>query len=260
MKYTCCAQRMGLTRAPLRRWEAPRVPAKEAVELLRPILSRLPHDDQLEAVEADDSLDYLETDKVLYTQSRLPDLDETSAALWIALHLFRATTPEYALLPPTEAPHSVSSTQDILSSSCPATDATIAATLLAHIVESFNWSQLPDLPLDSERRWYGVLFHSVRKAGSENEDFYRADRLAHEEAVRSGGLILYWYGTPHPRTGHNLATCIWTSRAEAIRASRLPLHAFAAKYAGPSYESYELRRYAVVKRKGNCRLQIEAWT
>lgn len=235
-------------------WEAAPVPATQSeLETLRPILSRLPLD---EPQEPSTDLDYIETGKVLYTQSRLPELDSTSRQLWQALHLFRATTLDYALLPTVSAPHPIARGQK--ASACPAFG-DITASVLAHVAASFNWSHLPELPLEDEGRWYGVLFHSVRKLGSENANFYRADRLAHEEAVRSGGLIMYWYGTPHPRTGYNLATCIWTSRAEAIQASKLPLHAVAAKFAGPSYERYDLMRYTVVKRKGDPHLHIAPW-
>lgn len=65
-----------------------------------------------------------------------------------------------------------------------------------------------DLPLEEEREWYCVAFRSKRKDGSDggrkcphlskvgdmrslrlhNIALYDADKLAHEEAVRNGGV------------------------------------------------------------------------
>lgn len=114
---------------------------------------------------------------------------------------------------------------------------------------------------------------------------YEADKKAHEEAVQNGGvrlatsfptpsrrvanlwtndlpvaqLILYWYGTPHPTTGLNLATCIWQSRAHAAAANSRPHHIRAMRLAAASYERYELERYRLRKAKGERRLRVEAY-
>ena len=45
-----------------------------------------------------------------------------------------------------------------------------------------------------------------------------------------------------------------------VQASSLPLHHKAARFAGPSYERYDLVRYKVVKKEWEGRLRIEAWT
>lgn len=89
---------------------------------------------------------------------------------------------------------------------------------------------------------------------------YSADRLAHEEAVQNGGLIMYWYGVPDPETGLNLATCIWQSRAHAIAANSRPKHAQAAKLAKSSFSVYQLERYVLRKTKGQKALEIEEYT
>ena len=248
------------------------VPRNAEFELLRPILARLPpgtvqqdddddYDNDYEEEEGRAaSLDYMHRQGVMYTRSRLPFLDAASVDLWKALHHFRPLTADYAsgylaAHPPHPLPASCTSSF----ASCPAfTSAT--ARGLAQLRASFNWSTLPPLPLSTSRVWYGVLFLSVRKPGSESVSFYEADRLAHEEATRSGGLIMYWYGSPNPSTGANLATCIWTSRTAAIEASKLPLHKKAAQYAAPSYERYDLVRYKVVKLPRETKLRIEAWT
>lgn len=71
---------------------------------------------------------------------------------------------------------------------------------------------------------------------------------------------MYIYGEPDKETGENVASCIWTSRADAIKASRLPLHAKAAKHAQAAYEKFDLARYKVVKVAGETGLRIEEWT
>ncbi|KAK2463291.1 hypothetical protein APHAL10511_004946 [Amanita phalloides] len=152
----------------------------------------------------------------LVTETRLPDIDPASLSLHKALHAFRPSTPRYA-----EAPYE----------------------------EAFNWLEL-FLPEDEEREWYCVVFRSKREAGSNSELLYEADKLAHEEAVRNGGLILYWYGTPDSATGMNLATCVWQSRRHAIAANARPHHIKAMKLAAESYEVYNLERYRLVKLRG----------
>ena len=72
-------------------------------------------------------------------------------------------------------------------------------------------------------------------------------------------LILYWYGTPHPVTGMNLATCIWQSRAHAIAANSKPHHVRAMRLAAASYERYELARYRLIKERGERQLRVEPY-
>ncbi|KAI0769781.1 hypothetical protein BD413DRAFT_613796 [Trametes elegans] len=100
---------------------------------------------------------------------------------------------------------------------------------------------------------------SKRREGSDGGPLYDADKNAHEEAVQNGGLILYWYGTPHPQTGLNLATCIWQSRAHAAAANSRPHHIRAMRLAAASYERYELNRLRLKKIKGETRLRIEPY-
>ncbi|KAI0374190.1 hypothetical protein BV20DRAFT_607218 [Pilatotrama ljubarskyi] len=161
----------------------------------------------------------------LSTESRLPSIDPASLALHRALHHFRPVTEEYAKTPYSEA---------------------------------FNWNEL-ELPLDEEREWYCVVFRSKRREGSDGGPLYEADKKAHEEAVQNGGLILYWYGTPHPETGLNLATCIWQSRNHAAAANSRPHHIRAMRLAAASYERYELERHRLRKVKGETHLRVEPY-
>lgn len=85
---------------------------------------------------------------------------------------------------------------------------------------------------------------------------YEADKQAHEEAIRNGGLILYWYGIPDPVTGLNLATCIWQSRAHAVAANGRPHHIRAMRLAANSYAKYDLERYTLRKVKGETGVNV----
>ncbi|KAF9519213.1 hypothetical protein BS47DRAFT_1337441 [Hydnum rufescens UP504] len=124
--------------------------------------------------------------------------------------------------------------------------------------EAFNWDELA-LPEDEAREWYCVVFRSRRKLGSDSGPLYDADRVAHQEAIQNGGLIMYWYGEPNPRTRNNLATCIWQSRAHAIAANAQPYHRCAAKLAEASYETYVLERWVLTKEKGSTGVSIEPY-
>jgi hypothetical protein len=210
------------------------------------------------------------TPDLQYTRARLPELDEDSFQLWKSLHSLRSLSDDYAEgygdqkakkgRETRAAPHPVS--EDMDEGQCPAfaeNTSTSSKEALALLQRLFNWDDLPSLPEDVEYTWYGVAFRSKRRVGSESMNFYEDDRRSHEEAVNSGGLLMYWYGSPSEKTGHNLATCIWTSRADALKASSLPLHARAAVHSRKAYESFELSRYAIRKVQGETKLRLEEW-
>ncbi|KAJ9091895.1 hypothetical protein QFC19_008921 [Naganishia cerealis] len=162
---------------------------------------------------------------------------------------------------------------------CPVGFAKHAAAYVSLIQHAFNWSALPPLPAHTDGKYYGVLFRSTRHTQylpSSSSGFttttttttstdrdpssalYAADRQAHEEAVESGGLLMYWYGEPDSQ-GNNVATCVWTGRDAARRASRLEKHRVAAALAGEVYATYELVRYCVRKVQGETGVRIEVW-
>ncbi len=62
---------------------------------------------------------------------------------------------------------------------------------------------------------------------------------------------MYWYGTPDPETGLNLATCVWQSRASAVAANSRPHHIRAMRQAASAYEMYELERWTLRKKAGS---------
>ena len=160
-------------------------------------------------------------------------------------------------------------------------------------------------PLSSGHPRYIVAFRSTRAADSPSRDLYEADRQAHEEAVtvrshsrpscmarlltillsnvrccQAGGLLAYWYGAPNQH-GSNLATCIWMSRAHAVKATSGPKHAEAMRLATVSakrsperrqcirlifsslaqsmYANYDLERYVLKKVKGETGVTVERW-
>ena len=254
-------------------------------DAMLPIMSRLPlQDGEQDDIAAEPTragnLDYLKGDdeaggmhedensRGQYTRARLPELDAESYALWQSLHSLRSISNDYSegyIMPAKKvkgitAPHPIAQGMD--QSECPAfaEDASISSQrALALIKKLFNWDKLPSLPAEMEGSWYGVAFRSKRRPGSESTNFYEDDRRSHEEAVNSGGLLMYWYGRPSEQTGHNLATCIWTNRSDAIKASSLTLHARAAVHARKAYESFELSRYAIRKVQGETQLRLEEW-
>jgi len=177
-----------------------------------PIMSRLPtsllsesqllfEESLIESLESETDYISLPSQKVPYTRTQLPELDSTSHELWKVLHDFRVIKEDYAsgylesrkskshsLI----APHPISSSSSI--DSCPAftsNKSLKAFNAISKIRESFNWK---DLKLDEELegKWYGVAFRSARKIGSESLNLYEADRKSHEEAIGSGGLMMYW--------------------------------------------------------------------
>lgn len=55
-------------------------------------------------------------------------------------------------------------------------------------------------------RFYIVVFRSQVPRSTDRSRLGVLDELAHEEAMQSGGLLKYWFGTPDKK-GRNLATC-----------------------------------------------------
>lgn len=85
----------------------------------------------------------------------------------------------------------------------------------APYVQAFNWSDvfklLQRMARQEDQRWskqsfYIVVFRSRLKAGVDRSELAALDKLAHEEASLSGGLLKYWYGVPDA-DDRNLATC-----------------------------------------------------
>jgi hypothetical protein len=71
---------------------------------------------------------------------------------------------------------------------------------------------------------------------------------------------MYWYGVPNPKTGLNLATCIWQSREFAVAASYGPQHIVAMQLAVSSFAEFRLERYVLKKEKGSRGLTVHPYT
>ncbi|KAJ3278890.1 hypothetical protein HDU79_001109 [Rhizoclosmatium sp. JEL0117] len=118
------------------------------------------------------------------------------------------------------------------------------------IPEVFNWNEVAELlGAEEEGDWYIVAFRSVRKVDADAKALYDADHLAHTEALESGGLLKYWYGSLNEKR-ECLASCIWSSRDFARQATKKPYHLLAMSLASRMYESYTLERWSLVKKKG----------
>ncbi|KAI8578406.1 hypothetical protein K450DRAFT_247770 [Umbelopsis ramanniana AG] len=124
------------------------------------------------------------------------------------------------------------------------------------LTEAFNWNEAAErLGEEQEGEWFIVAFRSIRNEQADHKKLYDADALAHEEAIRSGGLLKYWYGTLNENR-ECLAMCIWSNRDFAKIATTKPLHLKAVSLARQMYESYQLERYQLVKRKGENHFHI----
>ncbi|KAG8687210.1 hypothetical protein FRC09_013633 [Ceratobasidium sp. 395] len=174
-------------------------------------------------------------DRLHPTATRLPDIDPASLSLHRALHFLKPNE-GFARLP---------------------------------YAEAFNWDEVGNAyhsdegtgaKGELEREWYVVAFRSRRKEGSDSAPLYEADRLAHEEAVQNGGLLMYWYGVPDSETGDNLATCIWQSRAHAVAANSQPHHIKAMRLAAASFEFYTLERHVIRKWRGIPGLEVAPYS
>lgn len=85
----------------------------------------------------------------------------------------------------------------------------------ASYIDSFNWSEiihaLKNLLGSSNHGWvqrsfYIVVFRSQVLATTDRLHLGALDKRSHAEAMKSGGLLKYWFGTPDI-CGRNLATC-----------------------------------------------------
>lgn len=125
--------------------------------------------------------------------------------------------------------------------------------------DAFEWGDIVSaLPSDFQSTFYVVAFRSTVKPDLPQEQIdllYESDEAAHKEALASGGLLKYWYASPDS-TGRNLATCMWHSREDAIRAAKLPWHRKAAALIQAGiYDTWTLERYTLQIGHGHYRFK-----
>ena len=135
---------------------------------------------------------------------------------------------------------------------------------------SFNWDavtkQLKSLLEISKYLWtrqqfYIVVFRSQVPPTTDRIHLGRLDQRSHAEAIKSGGLLKYWFGLPDAN-GRNLATCIkfaifstardfgklicglgiWRNHADARSASVGPGHKEAIRASVKMYAELKLER------------------
>ncbi|PYI17072.1 hypothetical protein BO99DRAFT_464303 [Aspergillus violaceofuscus CBS 115571] len=129
----------------------------------------------------------------------------------------------------------------------------------APYTESFNWAAVFELlrqlvALESQdeagaaapggagtwpaQSFYVVTFRSRLRADADGERLHLLDAHSHQEAMASGGLLKYWFGSKDAEH-RNLATCIWRSREDARLGGLGPWHKKARGAAREMYESIE---------------------
>jgi hypothetical protein len=90
-------------------------------------------------------------------------------------------------------------------------------------LDAFNWQEvikMIETLANSEgyifpkTSFYVIVFRSRVPPTSDSRYLEELDLVAHEEAVKSGGLLKYWFGVPDVN-GRNLATCLWRDLSDA---------------------------------------------
>ncbi|CEJ58983.1 hypothetical protein PMG11_07621 [Penicillium brasilianum] len=134
-------------------------------------------------------------------------------------------------------------------------------------LESFNWNEVFDLVkgfVEAEshtwtrQSFYVVSFRSRLKPGVDQDHLHALDAYSHQEAIASGGLLKYWFGTKNEKE-QNLATCIWRTREDARLGGRGPWHAKARAAARELYESIVFSTMELVIEDGVKSWHIGEW-
>ncbi|KAK6515529.1 hypothetical protein TWF506_007861 [Arthrobotrys conoides] len=134
--------------------------------------------------------------------------------------------------------------------------------------EAFNWDEiLIALQKLSKREdyvfprseFYIIVFRSRLPFDADRQHLGKLDQDAHVEAVESGQLLKYWFGTPHPVTGRNLATCIWRHRDDAKLGGGGPGHVRAMEAVRNIYLEWRVERLKLVVEDNASEWSIDKW-
>ncbi|KAJ0424666.1 hypothetical protein BJY00DRAFT_276114 [Aspergillus carlsbadensis] len=133
--------------------------------------------------------------------------------------------------------------------------------------ESFNWTavfkKLHELAAAEGYAWkrerfYVVAFRSILNADADGDRLHLLDERSHAEAVASGGLLKYWFGSKNAKR-ENLATCVWRSREDARAGGTGPWHAKARGAAKEMYERIVFTTLELVIGEGVGDWEFSAW-
>ncbi|KAL8780697.1 MAG: hypothetical protein Q9213_006343 [Squamulea squamosa] len=117
-------------------------------------------------------------------------------------------------------------------------------------ISSFNWVAVFSLLAASAKAerytwrkqfFYVIIFRSQVPPSTNRADLAALDMKAHAEAMQSGGLLKYWFGTPDA-DGRNLATCIWRQREDAQPGSSGEGHKAAMRATINMYSEWQVER------------------
>ncbi|QKX56051.1 uncharacterized protein TRUGW13939_03151 [Talaromyces rugulosus] len=138
----------------------------------------------------------------------------------------------------------------------------------APYTESFNWQAvvdfLRDLSAAEGHRWkkqkfYVVTFRSQLLPVIDDQRLTDLDYYSHQEAIASGGLLKYWFGTKNEKH-QNLATCIWRAREDARAGGTGPWHKQARAAARELYDSIVFKTLKLVIDDDASSWEINDWT
>ncbi|KAL8809254.1 MAG: hypothetical protein Q9223_006685 [Gallowayella weberi] len=135
-------------------------------------------------------------------------------------------------------------------------------------INSFNWESVFGLLAARvkaegfvwrEQFFYVIIFRSQVPASTDRGDLAVLDAKAHAEAMASGGLLKYWFGTPDA-DGRNLATCIWRRREDAQPGSSGEGHKAAMRATINMYTEWQVERRKLIVGDNAETWNILPWT
>ncbi|KAI1102751.1 hypothetical protein F4804DRAFT_253606 [Jackrogersella minutella] len=128
--------------------------------------------------------------------------------------------------------------------------------------ETFNWDEIIEeltrLVREHGHSWketsfFIVAFRSQIPPTTVYDDLGALDKVAHAEAIASGGFLKYWFGHPD-KDGRNLATCLWRSQEDAIKGGVGPGHRKAAAATRSLYSHWKIDRHRLIIRN-----DVQSW-
>lgn len=79
-----------------------------------------------------------------------------------------------------------------------------------------------------------------------------------QENADGGFQPRYWFGSPDTN-GRNLATCVWRSRGDAVKAGHTPGHRKASRATAAMYSEWGIDRHRLVVGEGAGRWELVDW-